>query len=178
MKIAVASDHRGFQIKAKILAQLDELGHESIDFGPGTGESVDYPDFAAAVAQAVSHGLVDRGILICGTGVGMCIVANKFCGVRAVACHDDLTAELSRRHNDANVLCLSADLLGERLVTRMIEIWLTTEFEGGRHARRLDKIAQFEYVNGCPRPTERITGEMLKPEADTTVPAVSRRVTP
>ncbi len=152
MKIAVASDHRGFQVKAKILGQIAELGHEGVDFGPDNPESVDYPDFAAAVAQAVSRQDVDRGILICGTGLGMSIVANKFCGVRAVPCHDDLTAEMSRRHNDANILCLSADLLGERLVTRMVELWLTTEFEGGRHARRLEKIIQFESLNGCARP--------------------------
>lgn len=150
MKIAVASDHRGYEVKAKILEQVTALGHEPLDFGPQSGENVDYPDFAARVAQALSTGEIDRGILICGTGMGMCIVANKFCGVRAAPCHDDLTAEMSRRHNDANVLCLSADLLGERLVSRMVEIWLTTEFEGGRHARRLEKIAQFEAQNGCP----------------------------
>lgn len=144
MKIAVASDHRGYEVKTKILEQLAELGHEPLDYGPTSRESVDYPDFAVKVAQAVSRKEVDRGILICGTGIGMCIVANKFPGVRAADCRDDLTAEMSRRHNDANVLCLSADLLGERLVTRMVEIWLTTQFEGGRHARRLEKIAQVE----------------------------------
>ncbi len=152
MKIGVASDHRGYQVKAKILGQIAELGHEGVDFGPDNPESVDYPDFAARVAFAVSSQEADRGILICGTGMGMAIVANKFCGVRAVPCHDDLTAEMSRRHNDANILCLSADLLGERLVNRMVELWLTTEFEGGRHARRIEKISQFEYQNGCPRP--------------------------
>lgn len=152
MKIAVASDHRGYQVKTKILGQIAELGHDGVDFGPDNPESVDYPDFAASVAQAVSRGDVDRGILICGTGLGMSIVANKFCGVRAVPCHDDLTAEMSRRHNDANILCLSADLLGERLVTRMVELWLTTEFEGGRHARRLEKITMFEAQNGCALP--------------------------
>lgn len=157
MKIAVASDHRGYSVKSKIIGQVIELGHEPIDFGPDTSESVDYPDYAARVAQAVSKGEVDRGILVCGTGFGMCIVANKFCGVRAVPCHDDLTAEMSRRHNDANVLCISADLLGERLVSRMVELWLTTEFEGGRHARRLEKIAQFENLNGCPRPEHKPT---------------------
>src|SRR5690606_38873857 len=114
------------------------------DFGPDGPDNVDYPDYAAKVARAVSEGEIERGILICGTGVGMCIVANKFAGVRAAPCHDDLTAEMSRLHNDANVLCLSADLLGERLVNRMVEIWLGTEFEGGRHARRLAKIAEFE----------------------------------
>ena len=150
MKIGVASDHRGYQVKSKILGQIAELGHEAVDMGPESGDSVDYPDYAANVAAAVSRGEIDRGILVCGTGMGMCIVANKFCGVRAVPCHDDLTAEMSRRHNDANVLCLSADLLGERLVSRMVELWLTTEFEGGRHARRLEKIALVEQQNGCP----------------------------
>jgi ribose 5-phosphate isomerase B len=144
MKIAVASDHRGFTVKAKILALIADLGHEAFDYGPDTADNVDYPDFAAKVAQAVSEGRIDRGILICGTGMGMCITANKFPGVRAANCHDDLTAEMSRLHNDANVLCLSADLLGDRLVNRMVEIWLNTAFEGGRHARRIAKIAQFE----------------------------------
>ena len=149
MKIAVASDHRGFSVKGKILARLAELGHEGLDFGPESSQSVDYPDYAAKVAAAVSSGQVDRGILICGTGMGMCIVANKFPGVRAAPCHDDLTAEMSRLHNDANVLCLSADLLGDRLVNRMVEIWLKTDFEGGRHARRLEKIAMYERQTGC-----------------------------
>ena len=145
MKIAVGSDHRGFQVKNKILGQVEELGHTGTDFGPSSADSIDYPDIGAKVAQAVSDSKFDRGILICGTGIGMCIVANKFPGVRAASCHDDVTAEMSRRHNDANILCLSADLLGERLVTRMVEIWLTTEFEGGRHARRLEKITQYEH---------------------------------
>ena len=144
MKIAVASDHRGFEVKGKILTLLKELGNEGLDYGPDSGESVDYPDFAAKVAQAVSKHKVERGILICGTGMGMCIVANKFPGIRATNCHDDLTAETSRLHNDANVLCLSADLLGEQLVNRMVDIWLKTEFEGGRHARRTEKISQYE----------------------------------
>lgn len=157
MRIAIASDHRGYQVKAKILGQIEQLGHEGVDLGPDNPESVDYPDFAAMVAKSVSRGDVQRGILICGTGLGMSIVANKFCGVRAVPCHDDLTAEMSRRHNDANILCLSADLLGERLVTRMVELWLTTEFEGGRHARRLDKITSFESQNGCAVPERQDT---------------------
>jgi ribose 5-phosphate isomerase B len=144
MKIAVASDHRGFVIKGKIIAMISTLGHLPLDMGTDSSESVDYPDFAVKVAQSVSDGSVDRGILICGTGMGMCITANKFSGVRACTCHDDLTAEMSRRHNDANVLCLSADLLGDRLVNRMVEAWLKTEFEGGRHARRVEKIVRIE----------------------------------
>jgi len=144
MKIAIGSDHRGFEVKRRVVPLLHKLGHETLDMGTAGPESVDYPDFAFQVGQAVSEGRVDRGILICGTGIGMCIAANKVPGVRAAPCHDSITAEMSRRHNDANVLCLSADLLGEELIDRMVRIWLDTEFEGGRHARRVDKIARFE----------------------------------
>jgi ribose 5-phosphate isomerase B len=118
MKVAIASDHRGVRVKGQILAQLEELGHTGLDFGPEETKSVDYPDFAFKVAEAVATGAVERGILICGTGMGMCIAANKFAGVRAVTCHDDVTAEYSRRHNNANVMCLSADMLGDRLLAR------------------------------------------------------------
>jgi ribose 5-phosphate isomerase B len=144
MHIAVGSDHRGPSIRLKVIELLRRLGHDVIDVGSGNNEPVDYPDVAAQVAGMVSRGEVERGILICGTGLGMCIAANKFAGVRAAPCHDDLTAEMSRRHNDLNVLCLSADLLGERLIDRMVEIWLSTPFEGGRHARRVDKILALE----------------------------------
>ncbi len=112
MRIVVGTDHRGFSIRARIIDLLGRLGHDVEDIGAFGGEAVDYPDIAARVARKVSHGEVERGILICGTGLGMCITANKFPGVRAAPCHDDLTAEMSRRHNDANILCLSADLLG------------------------------------------------------------------
>jgi ribose 5-phosphate isomerase B len=148
MRIAVGSDHRGVTIRAKIVELLRRLGQEVVDVGSHHEGSVDYPDIAAAVARKVSGGEVDRGILICGTGLGTCIAANKFPGVRAAPCHDDLTAEMSRRHNDLNVLCLSGDILGERLVDRLVEIWLKTEFEGGRHARRVQKIAEMERRNG------------------------------
>ncbi len=151
MKIAVASDHRGFAIKGKILSLLKDLGEEGHDYGPEAPESVDYPDFASKVAEAVGNGTIDRGILICGTGIGMCMAANKFPRVRAANCHDDLTAEMSRLHNDSNILCLSADLLGDRLVNRMVEIWVKTEFEGGRHARRVEKISQLESENDCSK---------------------------
>lgn len=144
MRIAVGGDHRGFEIRGKVIELLRRLGHEVEDCGSPSAEPCDYPDIAAKVASRVSRGEVDRGILICGTGLGMCISANKFPGVRAAPCHDDLTAEMSRRHNDLNVLCLSADLLGERLIDRMVEIWLNTPFEGGRHARRVQKIADLE----------------------------------
>ncbi len=144
MRIAIGSDHRGYSIRPKIVAFLKNMGHEVIDVGTFSQSPVDYPDVAEAVAKKVSSGEVDRGILFCGTGLGMCIAANKIQGVRAVPCHDDLTAEMSRRHNDANILCLSADLLGERLITRIVEVWLNTPFEGGRHARRVEKIAAIE----------------------------------
>ncbi|MCA9019077.1 MAG: ribose 5-phosphate isomerase B, partial [Planctomycetaceae bacterium] len=127
-----------------------QLGHVAFDYGPDDGESVDYPDYAVKVAKAIGDKTIDRGILICGTGMGMCIVANKFPGVRATPCHDDITAQMSRLHNDSNVLCLSADLLGDRLVNRMIEIWLKEEFEGGRHARRLEKLQKVEEENMPP----------------------------
>ncbi len=144
MRIAIGTDHRGFAIREQVMELVRRLGHEVIDVGAFSADAVDYPDIASDVAGRVSRGEVDRGILICGTGLGMCIAANKVQGVRAAPCHDDITAELSRRHNDANVLCLSADLLGERLIDRMIEIWLNTPFEGGRHARRVEKIGELE----------------------------------
>lgn len=144
MRIAIGSDHRGFNIKQKLIDLVGRLGHEVLDVGTNSSESVDYPDVASIVGTKVSQGEVERGILICGTGIGMSIVANKFPGVRAAPCHDDLSAEMSRRHNDLNVLCLSADMLGERLIDRMVEIWLKTEFEGGRHARRVEKISKLE----------------------------------
>jgi ribose 5-phosphate isomerase B len=144
MRIAIGSDHRGFAVKQRLIEVLERLSLETVDVGTHGTESVDYPDVAAIVGGQVSRGEVDRGILICGTGIGMSIAANKLPGVRAATCHDDLTAEMSRRHNDVNVLCLSADMLGEKLIDRMVEIWLKTEFEGGRHARRVEKIRQLE----------------------------------
>jgi len=152
MRIAIGADHRGFLIHNKVVDLLHRLGHEVVDLGTHGEDPVDYPDVAASVARLVSQGEVERGILICGTGLGMCIAANKFCNVRAAPCHDVLTAEMSRRHNDLNVLCLSSDLLGERLIDRMIEIWLTTPFEGGRHARRVEKIASLEREHLPPPP--------------------------
>src|SRR5215475_771950 len=144
MKIAIGCDHRGFEVKTKLMELVAKLGHEVTDAGAFSGDSCDYPDVAAIVGRKVSSGEVDRGILICGSGIGMAIAANKVAGVRAAPCHDDLTAEMSRRHNDLNVLCLSADMLGEKLIDRMVEIWLNTEFEGGRHARRVEEISELE----------------------------------
>lgn len=142
MKIAVASDHRGFHVKQNILRQLADMGHEVVDLGPDTTNRVDYPDYASKVAKAIIEHQVDRGILVCGTGIGMSIAANRYHGVRAALCHDDMTAEMSRRHNDSNVLCLSADLLGEQLISRMTEVWVKTAFEGGRHQERLERLEE------------------------------------
>ena len=150
MKIAIGSDHRGFEVRRRIKAVLEQLGHEALDYGPEVRESVDYPDYAFPVALAVSEGRAERGVLIDGTGIGMCIAANKAPHVRAAPCHDSITAEMSRRHNDANVLCVSADLLGDELIGRIVRLWLETEFEGGRHARRVEKIQRFERGEGGP----------------------------
>jgi ribose 5-phosphate isomerase B len=147
MRISVGSDHRGFEVKEKLVETLHRLGHEISDEGTTNLESVDYPDFACIVSQKVSSGAADRGILICGTGIGMTITANKFPGVRAAVCMDVVTAEISRRHNDLNILCLAGDLLGKRDIDQLVETWLNTEFDGGRHARRLAKVAQVE--NEC-----------------------------
>lgn len=154
MDVAIASDHRGVRVKGQIVSQLQSLGMGVHDLGPDVSDSVDYPDFARIVCESVLGRVAERGILICGTGIGMCIAANKFPGIRAVTCHDDVTAELSRRHNDANVMCLSADLLGDRLLNRIVELWLKTEFEGGRHSRRLDKVANFESEFGKPNTSQ------------------------
>ncbi len=148
MRIAIGSDHRGYHLKEKLSNILKTKGHEVSDVGTSVAEAVDYPDFAALVGKKVSEGSVDRGILICGTGIGMAITANKFPNVRAAACTDEVTAEISRRHNDLNVLCLSADMLSPRIVERMVEIWIETDFEGGRHSRRVDKIHQIELKIG------------------------------
>lgn len=144
MRIAVGSDHRGVAAKTKIMEFLRELGHEVDNRGTDSADSVDYPDIAAEVSGQVSSGQADRGILVCGTGIGMAIAANKFAHVRASTVHDELTAEMCRRHNDVNVLCLPGDLLGERNLDNLLRIWLETDFEGGRHARRIEKIARLE----------------------------------
>jgi ribose 5-phosphate isomerase B len=148
MRIAIGSDHRGVELREKMISFLQELGQEVVDVGTSSAEDVDYPDIAEVVARQVSRQEVDRGILICGTGLGMCIVANKIPGIRAAPCYDDLSAEISRRHNDLNVLCLSGDLMGERLADRIVQTWLDTPFDGGRHARRIQKIADLEQQNG------------------------------
>ncbi|MDR2757058.1 MAG: ribose 5-phosphate isomerase B [Planctomycetaceae bacterium] len=146
LKIAIGSDHHGILVRTKITEFLHQLGHTVLEFGPLLEEKqpVDYPDIASEVAQRISRQEVDRGILICGTGIGMCITANKFVGVRAAPIIDELAAELSRRHNDLNVLCLSGDMLDEGTIHRIIEIWLTSPFDGGRHEKRIEKIEKIE----------------------------------
>jgi ribose 5-phosphate isomerase B len=144
MRIAIGSDHRGVAARQRLMGLLQRLGHEIIDCGSHGEAAVDYPDIAADVARRVSEGTVDRGILLCCTGVGMAIAANKLPGVRAATCHDEVTAEMSRRHNDLNVLCLSAEMIGPEVQDKLIQTWLTTQFEGGRHARRVAKIAALE----------------------------------
>jgi ribose 5-phosphate isomerase B len=144
MKIAIGSDHRGFEAKQHIKAIATELGHECIDFGASDSNPVDYPDLAYLASMAVSKKQADRAILACATGIGMSMAANKVKGIRAALCHDELSAQISRDHNDANVLCLSADQVGVVLLRKMVEVWLNTDFSGGRHERRVRKIAAIE----------------------------------
>jgi ribose 5-phosphate isomerase B len=142
-KIAIASDHRGIAVKAAIIRRLEQLGADVLDMGPETDAPVDYPEYACKVAVAVSRGACDRGVLICGSGIGMSIVANKFRGVRAALCHDVRTATMCRLHNNANILVMG-ESVGEALAREMAAIWFETAFEGGRHQKRLDLIAVIE----------------------------------
>lgn len=146
MNVAVSSDHRGFQAKERVKQYLLDADHKVADFGCDDPTSCDYPDHALTGAQSVAEGKNDRGIFFCGTGIGMSISANKVIGIRAALCHDELTAEMSRRHNNANILCLAADMLSEDMIRRVVEVWLRTEYEGGRHDRRLKKISDFERI--------------------------------
>jgi ribose 5-phosphate isomerase B len=144
MRIAIGSDHRGVAARKRLIGLLERIGNDVVDCGSHGEEAVDYPDVAADVARRVSEGSVDRGILLCCTGVGMAIAANKLPGVRAATCHDEVTAEMSRRHNDLNVLCLSAEMIGADVQEKILRTWLATPFEGGRHARRVAKITALE----------------------------------
>jgi ribose 5-phosphate isomerase B len=144
MRIAIGSDHRGVEFKSNVIALLKSWGHEYQDCGAYSEEPVDYPDIAAKVAGAVTDGEYDRGILICGTGIGMSIAANKITGIRAALAYDEFTATRARLHNDANVLCLGSLRSGD--VPTMLKAFLTTGFEGGRHQRRLEKISALEQM--------------------------------
>lgn len=144
MKIALGADHRGFELKEKIKGYLKKIGHSVKDFGTGSEEKVDYPDFGFAVAERVAKKEFDRGILFCWSGIGMCIAANKVKGVRAALCLNPTMAELSRQHNDSNILCLSSRFTPEAEALKIVDVWLKTEFEGGRHKNRLEKIQRYE----------------------------------
>ena len=149
MKIAIGSDHAGFGLKEEVLALLKGTSFEGVDCGTNNTASVDYPDFGEKVSRMVSAGDVDRGILICGTGIGMSMVANKFPKVRAALCNDLFSAKMSRLHNDANVLVLGSRIIGKDLAAEIVRTWLDTAFEGDRHMRRLQKIKNIEdTVNG------------------------------
>ena len=149
MKFAIGSDHRGFQTKEHVKRFLVQMGHDVLDCGTHSDASTDYPDYAVPVCLAIQTGKAERGVLLCGSGIGMCMTANKMRGIRAALCHDELTAEMSRRHNDANVLCLAADLLGDELIRRIVEVWVRTNFEGGRHERRVKKIMKTEMLEAA-----------------------------
>ena len=144
LKIAIASDHRGLKIKNRLIQSLQASGYQLLDQGTDSGQPVDYPDYARIVAEKISKGEAERGILICGTGIGMSIAANKFEGVRAASCYDEVMVEMSRRHNDVNILCLPGDLIGDRSVDDLVKMWLKTEFDGGRHLQRIEKITELE----------------------------------
>jgi len=143
-KLAIASDHAGYTLKEHLKPLLEQLGWQYEDFGPYSSDPVDYPDFGFPVAEAVARGEYERGILICGTGIGMACVANKVRGVRAALCTSPELAELSRRHNDANVLTMGGRTTPFALAERIVEVWLRAKFEGGRHKRRVDKILRYE----------------------------------
>ena len=147
MKIAVGSDHRGTEHKALILAAIARREGEGVDCGCQGPESADYPDAALAVADLVSRDQADAGVLICGSGIGMSIAANKVRGIRASLCFTEQQARTTRQHNDSNVLCLSGDEIDPEMAVRLFEAWLDAKFEGGRHARRVDKIVAWENAN-------------------------------
>lgn len=143
-KIAIASDHAGRELKDDLIDYLKELGAQVVDMGVNSNASVDYPDYGSPLADRVSTGEIDKGVLICGTGIGMSILANKFKGVRAALVSDVYSARMSREHNDANVLVIGGRIVGKGLAREILKTWLETKFEGGRHQRRLDKIAEVE----------------------------------
>ncbi len=144
MKIAIGSDHGGYSLKEVIKEYLTEKGYQVKDFGCFSQESVDYPDYAKMVAEAVSRGECEAGVLMCGTGIGISIAANKVKGIRAALCHDGLTARLAKQHNNANIICIGGRTTGVETAKDIIDNWLNSEFEGGRHLRRINKIKDME----------------------------------
>ncbi|MCD5401805.1 ribose 5-phosphate isomerase B [candidate division NPL-UPA2 bacterium] len=146
MRIALGSDHAGWEMKEDLKLYLEKIRYEVKDLGTNSPESVDYPDYALAVARAVARGEAERGIIICGTGIGSSIVANKVPGIRAALCHNDYTAEMSRSHNDANVLCLGERVIDKKSAREIVKVWLATSFSCARHTRRVEKIKKIEGV--------------------------------
>lgn len=144
MKLAIACDHGAFELKEKVKAHLLAQGHEVVDFGTHSAESCDYPDFAGPAAKAVASGKCEKGIVLCMTGIGVSITANKVKGIRCALLHDLFSAKLTRQHNDTNMMALGAAITGEKLALEIVDTWLTTEFEGGRHQRRIDKMMAYE----------------------------------
>ena len=142
--IAIGCDHGGYDLAKKIMEHLDEIGTEYKYFGTFDGKSVDYPDIAYPVAKSVANGESERGILVCGTGIGMSIAANKVKGIRAAVCTDHFSTKFTRLHNDTNILCLGGRVLGDAFALELVDIYLTTEYEGGRHANRVEKISKIE----------------------------------
>jgi ribose 5-phosphate isomerase B len=149
MKVAVASDHGGFRLKQEVLTLLEKSGVKYQDFGTFSEEPVDYPDLALLVAEAVKRGDFDRGILCCGTGIGVAVTANKVPGIRAAQCHDTFSARAAREHNNANVLTMGQRVIGPGLAGEIVSAWLQAEFQGGRHERRVDKICAIEKKYNC-----------------------------
>ena len=145
--ISIASDHGGFSLKVDIVSFLNELGYEVKDMGPKNQKSVDYPDYGIRIAQVVTQNTGSRGILICGTGIGMSIVVNRFPGIRGTLCSDLYTAKLCREHNDSNILIMGGRIVGHGLAREIVSVWLNTPFDGGRHQKRLDKINQLDKSN-------------------------------
>jgi ribose 5-phosphate isomerase B len=143
-RIAIGSDHAGYEAKERAKQVLASLGAEVVDEGTTGSESVDYPDFGAAVGRAVASGEVERGVLICGTGIGISIAANKIAGVRAAVCWNEETARLARQHNDANIICIGARFIDPDSAARMIRVFMETDFEGGRHQQRVDKLMKLD----------------------------------
>ncbi|OPL13168.1 MAG: ribose-5-phosphate isomerase [delta proteobacterium ML8_D] len=147
MKIAIGSDHGGFELKEEIRGLLAELGHQVLDVGCYSPDSVDYPIQGRKVAESVTSGQCERGVLICGTGIGMSIVANRISGIRATLCHDLFTARMGREHNDSNILCMGGRVVETGLAKEMVKVWLMTSFKGGRHSRRINMIDLAEQKN-------------------------------
>ncbi|GEL08392.1 ribose 5-phosphate isomerase B [Salisediminibacterium halotolerans] len=147
MKIAIGSDHAGYNLKGDIIKVIEELGHEAVDVGCNSSESVDYADYGIPAAEKVAGGEADRGIVICGTGIGMSISANKVPGIRCALVHDLFSAQATRAHNDSNVLAMGERVIGPGLAEEIARTWLTTEFEGGRHEKRVQKVMMYEKAN-------------------------------